>query len=244
MDNEISVLIVEDEGLIAQHIKILLQGFGYNVTGVVYKYHKAVNAINELTFDVLITDIDLGNGIDEKSGIQIAQLVKQTKNCPIIFLTAFSDKDTILKATALSPSAYLVKPVNAASLFAALQLAVENFNTQNISTIDEANTADYFFIKQGDKKLKIFWKDVYHLEAVKNYVKIKTKEYSSSLLLRGSLQDVLQNRMPPFFRNDFVKINRAEAMDKKAIKEVGKGIIKTNYGTFKTSTDFKKDNFK
>jgi CheY-like chemotaxis protein len=237
--NEIEILIVEDEALIAQTIKMQLEDFGYGISAVCYNYSSALQAINEKEFDLLITDINLGNGIEIKSGIQLAAQVKQTKNCPIIFLTAFSDRDTIKKAAALLPSAYLVKPVNAASLFAAVQLAVENFNTKKSAIADEANTTDYLFIKQGTKMIKVFWKEIYHLEAVKNYVKIRTFEYNSGLMLRGSLQDVLHIRMPPAVRVNFIKINRAEAVAKNIIKEIGKGIITTNYGVFKTSADFK-----
>ncbi len=243
MESEISILIIEDEALIAQNIKMQLENFGYSIAGVCYKYNTALKAINETQYDIVITDINLGNGIDEKSGLQIAQQVKQIKNCPIIFLTAFSDKDTVKKATALAPSAYLVKPVNAANLFATVQLAVDNFATKTTAVAEGTETPDCFFVKNSAKLIKVFWKDVYHLEAVKNYVKVNTKEYSSSLLLRGTLQDVLQNRMPPSVRNDFVKINRAEAVNKNSIKEIGKGVIITINGAFKTSVDFKLDDF-
>ncbi len=243
MESEISILIIEDEALIAQNIKMQLENFGYNIAGVYYKYNTALKAINETQYDVVITDINLGNGIDEKSGLQIAQQVKQIKNCPIIFLTAFSDKDTVKKVTALAPSAYLVKPVNAANLFATVQLAVDNFATKTTAVAEGTETPDYFFVKNGAKLIKVFWKDVYHLEAVKNYVKVKTTEYNSGLLLRGSLQEVLQNRMPPLVRTNFVKINRAEAVNKNSITEIGKGIVITDYGTFKTNADFKLDDF-
>ncbi|MBP6022116.1 response regulator [Ferruginibacter sp.] len=243
-ENEISILIVEDEALIAQNIKMQLENFGYSIAGVCYKYNTALKAISETQYDVVITDINLGNGIDEKSGLQIAQQVKLIKNCPIIFLTAFSDKDTVKKATALAPSAYLVKPVNAANLFATVQLAVDNFATKTTAVTDGTETPDYFFVKNGAKLIKVFWKDVYHLEAVKNYVKIKTNEYNSGLLLRGSLQNVLQNRMSAVVRASFIKITRAEVLAKNIIKETGKGTITTNFGVFKTSADFKLDDIK
>ncbi len=244
MENEISVLIVEDEGLIAQHIKSLLQGFGYNVTAVVYKYHKAITAINELTFDVLITDINLGNGIDEKSGIQIAQLAKQTKNCPLIFLTAFSDIDTIKKATALSPSAYLVKPVNPASLFAAVQLAVNNFISSTKPIADKEEKPDYFFAKQGNKLIKLFWKDVYHLEYVKNYVKISSTQHTTPVLIRSFLKQFLETMLPPMYKNEFVKINRAEVIAKKDIIKLDSKMVETTYGKYKVGSDFDKNDIK
>jgi CheY-like chemotaxis protein len=240
VENEIDILIVEDEALIAQKIKMQLEDFGYNIAAVCYDYVSAGKAIHETLFDVLITDINLGDGIEIKSGIQIAQRLKQIKDCPVIFLTAFSDKDTIKKATALSPSAYLVKPVNAASLYAAIQLAVENFSKHKPAGLEEkADEPDYFFIKQGSNMIKLCWKDIYHMEALKNYVKLKTPEYGSGILMRGSLQQVLQNMLPTAFKDNFVKINRSEAIAKNRITKIGKGFIETAYGQFKTSSELK-----
>ena len=238
MENEIGILLVEDEGLIARHIKTLLQEFGYAVTAVCYKYQTALKAIAETEFDVLVTDINLGNGIDEKSGIQIARHVKETKECPVIFLTAFSDRETIKKATALSPSAYLVKPVNAANLFAAVQLAVDNFMNRNKPAEQREETPDYFFIKQGSQLVKIFWKEVYHMESVKNYVKISSTRQSTAVLVRDSLKQVMQDMVPPLYKPGFVKINRSEVIAKNTILKVEKEFIETTFGKYKLSSEF------
>lgn len=240
MDNEISILIVEDEGLIAQHIKSLLQGFGYDIAGVFYKYQKAVTAIAELDFDVLITDINLGHGIEEKSGLQIAGLVKKKKDCPIVFLTAFSDRDTIKKAAGLSPSAYLVKPVNAANLFAAVQLAVDNFISQNKPQLDKEEKPDYFFVKQGKQLIKIFWKEVYHLEYVKNYVKVRTTQQAAAVLIRDSLKQVMQDMVPGQYKSAFIKINRSEVITKKSILKIEKEFVETSFGKFRIGSEFDK----
>lgn len=242
MDNEISIIVVEDEGIIAQHIKILLEEFGYKVSGVFTKFQKAVAAIEESEFDLLLTDINLGDGIDTRSGLQLASLAKKTKDCPVIFLTAFSDKDTIKKATALTPSAYLVKPVNAANLFAAIQLAMENFLNNRLKLpTEEQDTPAYFFVKQGNDLVKIVWADVYYLESVKNYVRIKSSQQSSAVLLRGSLKQVLQDMLPTKLENSFIKINRSEVIAKDTILKIEKGFIETSFGRFKLGGEFERE---
>jgi two-component system, LytTR family, response regulator LytT len=240
VDSEIRILIIEDEALIAQKIKMQLESFGYQIAGVFYNFEAATPAIQELDFDVLITDINLGDGIDTKSGIVLAQQLKEIKECPIIFLTAFSDKDTIKKATTVSPSAYLVKPVNEANLFAAVQLAVENFTSNQSKESEEESTPDYFFVKMGKKYIKIFWKDVYYMQAIKNYVKICTREQTSGVLVAGSLQQVLQNMIPESLQNRFIKINRAEAIAKEIVTQVSDDEVVTPYGTFSVSGGFNK----
>jgi two-component system, LytTR family, response regulator LytT len=241
MESEIKILIIEDEALIAQKIKMQLEDFGYSIVDICYDYESAAIAINEISFDVLITDINLGNGIEIKSGIQIAQQLKQTKDCPIIFLTAFSDADTIKKATALSPSAYMVKPVNEANLYATVQLAVNNYLNKITPQLEKEEAPNFFFVKQGTKYVKVFWKDVYHLEALKNYVKITTIEQRNGVLVNGSLQNVLQKMMPLEYRDNFIKINRAEAIIKSIIQKVGEGIVETEFGEFETTKEFAKE---
>ena len=231
MSDIINILVVEDEALIAQKIKMQLQDFGYGIAAVCYNYETAEKAIAENTFDVLITDINLGDGINYKSGLQIARQVKQLKDCPIIFITAFSDIDTIKKATSLAPSAYLVKPVNAANLFAAVQLAVDNFINKS-KPVEDKVAVEYFFVNVGKKYVKIFWTDVYHLQAIKNYVKITTTEYANGVLINGSLQQVLQNMLPDPYKNKFIKINRAEAIAKNIITKIDNHCIETTYGKF------------
>lgn len=238
MENNIHILIVEDEALIAQNIKMQLEDFGYSIANICYTYNTAIESIKNNVFDLMITDINLGNGIETKSGIQIAQQLKSIHNKPIIFLTAFSDVDTIKKAAEVKPSAYLVKPINAASLFAAVQIAVENFNTNKVPQVNEQIAPQYFFVKQGAKMFKIMWDDVYHLEAVKNYVKINAKPYNGSILMRGSLQNFLTQIVPPSFKQQIIRINRSEAINKNIITHIEKDAIETTYGEFKTSAEF------
>jgi AmiR/NasT family two-component response regulator len=237
----IKIVIVEDEALIAQHLKKILVEFGYDIVGVFYNYQKALDKINEISFDILITDINLGNGIDFKSGIQLSQYVRQNNNCPIIFLTAFSDIDTIDKVSSVTPSAYLVKLVNIATLYANIQIAVNNFTTnRKFSSTDEEEDADYFFVKQKNSLLKIYWKHVYLLEYVKNYVKIFTTQHNGSFLVRGSLVQVLENMIPLTFKNKFIKINRSEAILKSCILIVKTTVVETSFGIFKIGKEFNK----
>jgi two-component system, LytTR family, response regulator LytT len=242
MENIMDILILEDEALIAQNIKWQLEDFGCRVTEVCYNYDTALKAIGQDNFDLLITDINLGNGTEEKSGLQIVAQLQKIKKCAVIFLTAFSDRETIKKAAAYHPSAYLVKPITAANLYAAIQLAVENFSTHKSAGLEnKVDEPDYFFIRHRNNMIKLFWKDIYHMEALKNYVKIKTPEYSSGLMLRGSLQEVLQIMMPDVLKPLFVKINRAEAIPKSIIQKAGDGFVETSYGQFTSTKDFKKE---
>ena len=244
MENEIDILLIEDEALIAETIKMQLEGFGYGITKVCYKYETALAAVETGNYDLIITDIDLGNGIDEKSGITLMNHLKKVKKCPFIFLTAFSDRDTLKKGTSLYPSAYLVKPVNENNLFAAIQLAMENFQNTHAAGIDmvqKEKIPDYFFTKLGNNIIKIFWQEIYCMEAVKNYVRIKSAKHNTDLLVRASLQQFLNHNMPPVYRKLFIKINRSTAIAKGIILKFNETIVETSYGNFETTVAIREE---
>lgn len=240
---EINILIVEDEALIAQHLKYVLESFGYNISATVYKFQKAIEAIDTIAFDILITDINLGNGLDEKSGLQVAHYVNETKKCPIIFLTAFNDIDTIKKASALKPSAYLVKPVNDANLFATVQIAFENYKATKHANIEQSPdlAIDYFYTKIGVKLVRINWKEVYLFEAMKNYVHVSTPMYPKGVLLRGSLQGVIDNMIPNAIMSNFIRISRSTLLRKDIILKVIDDTVVTTHGEFKCNAGFTLD---
>jgi two-component system, LytTR family, response regulator LytT len=244
MENNIDILVIEDEALIAETIRMQLEDFGYHICDVCYKYETAVQAIEKADYDLVITDINLGHGIDEKSGLSLMNQMKRIKKSPFIFLTAFSDRDTLKKATSLYPSAYLVKPVNAANLFAAIQLAVENYQNTKSPGYEDSNEKplpDYFFVKSGTRLIKVFWKDVYCMESVKNYVRIKSTAHNADLLVRASLQQFLKTNMPEIFRRLFIKINRSTAIAKHTILKINEDSVETQFGVFEKTGDINQE---
>lgn len=238
MENEISILVIEDEVLIAETIRMMLEDFGYHISAVCYDYDTALQAIKGAEFDLVLTDINLGEGIDQRSGFGLMAELNKEKGIPFIFLTAFDDRDTIRKAANLHPSAYLTKPVNASNMYASIQIAVENFKNQH-APAPGGNIAcpDFFYVKLGKRVLKIVWGDVYYLEAVKNYVVIKTAEYQAGLVIRSSLSRILEEMMPVAYRSRFVKISRSIAVDSMIIQSYSEQEVQTIFGNFKCSVD-------
>ena len=241
MENEISMLVIEDEALIAETIRMMLEDFGYRVNAVCHDYDAALRAIITTGFDLVLTDINLGEGIEKRSGFDLMSELKKLKSCPFIFLTAFDDRDTIRKAADLNPSAYLTKPVNAANLFASVQIALENFKKGTLADpTDHIPSLDYIYIKLGRRVFKVVWAEVYSMEAVKNYVVIKTAKYNAGLVIRSSLSRILEEMMPPYHRSRFVKISRSLAIDRKIILSCYETEVHTTFGNFKCSIDFGK----
>lgn len=241
MINKIKVWIIDDEAIIAQNLRFTLEDLGYEVVGQSYDYASGLSAIANEDFDLLILDINLSEKKTEHNGLALASMLKKYKKIPFMFLTAYNDKDTISQAATLKPSGYIIKPANAATIFAAMQIAIENYNENKQATPQtahiEKNIPDFFFSKIGSKLHKVYWKDVAKLEAIKNYVSIKTFNDNSEYLIRGSLVQILQNMMPTNLQKQFFRINRAVYLQKSAILAIYTDSVLSPFGEINTTEE-------
>lgn len=125
---EIRVLIIEDEPIIAENIAVYLNNNDFMVAGIAYDADDARKQLIHNTPDAVLMDINLGN---EEDGIDLAVFIQKNYNIPILFLTSYTDKETINRAKEVEPVAYIVKPFDERSLLASLEIALSNFAKRN-----------------------------------------------------------------------------------------------------------------
>ena len=89
---KLNVLIIEDESIISIHLKKSVTALGYNVVATARDSNEVLKIIDTAKIDIALVDIKINGDID---GIQIATILSTTYNIPIIFITAFKDKDTL-----------------------------------------------------------------------------------------------------------------------------------------------------
>jgi DNA-binding NarL/FixJ family response regulator len=126
--NKIRILIVEDEPIIAENIAMYLTNNDYKVCGIAYDGEAARQQIMYNTPDAVLMDINLGAGED---GIDLAGFIKKNYSIPLLFLTSYTDKETIGRAKEAEPYAYIVKPFDEKTLLASLEIALSNFAKRN-----------------------------------------------------------------------------------------------------------------
>lgn len=132
--SELKILIIEDEPVIAENISMYLNNADFTVSGIAYDDEEAVNQLRNNTPDAVILDINLDSAID---GIQIAGYINKHFQLPFLFLTSYSDKETLQRAKVVEPSGYIVKPFNGQTLLASLEIAISNFaNRSNYQVPD------------------------------------------------------------------------------------------------------------
>lgn len=174
--SKVNVLIVEDEPAIAGDIHDILEIEGYNVVDTAYTYDKAIDLLASKSIDLIFLDIALkgvGNGLD------VAAIVNSKYQIPFIFLTSFSDQETIKEVVDLNPNGYLVKPFKERDIVAAAALALAQAKAIKKETFPNLEEINKHINKplspQEYNVLLLIWKGKKNLEIAEElYVSINT----------------------------------------------------------------------
>lgn len=130
MSTKLKVVVAEDEALIRLDLVEMLIESGYEVVGQVGDGFKAIELTEKFKPDLVIMDIKM----PKLDGISAAEKIASNRICPVVILTAFSQKDLVEKARDAGAMAYLTKPFSMAELMPAIELAVSRF--QEIKQLD------------------------------------------------------------------------------------------------------------
>lgn len=125
--NKISILIVEDESIVALDIKSRLQHMGYTVAGLVSSGAEAVRAAGNFRPDMVLMDVKLRGEMD---GIEAARQIRTRFEIPVIFLTAYADEATLQRAKITESFGYLLKPFEERELAATIEMALYKHRTE------------------------------------------------------------------------------------------------------------------
>ncbi len=116
-----SLLVVEDESIVAMDIKHRAEGLGYRVVGMAASGEEAIELARKEKPDLVLMDIVLKGEMD---GIQAADVIKEELNIPVVYLTAYSDEKTLNRAKLTGPFGYIIKPFEDRELHSAIEVAL------------------------------------------------------------------------------------------------------------------------
>ena len=122
-----SILIVEDEGVIALDIRATLGRLGYTVAAVAATGSEAIARVEELRPDLVLMDIHLRGEMD---GVEAARAIRDRFGVPVIYLTAFADPATLQRARITEPFGYLLKPFEERELHIVIEMALQRHDLQ------------------------------------------------------------------------------------------------------------------
>ena len=116
-----NIFIVEDESITAQDLQFTLEVLGYGVSGIANSGESAIQKVVEHQPDLILMDIRI---IGEMDGIVTAEVISQRFDVPVIFLTAYSDEETLTRAIKASPYGYIIKPFNEEELHSTIEVGL------------------------------------------------------------------------------------------------------------------------
>lgn len=218
---QLRILAIEDDTVHASRLEMYLEELGYQLVDIVNNATDALRLFKATKPDLVLMDIGLKGETDD--GIAISEKLKDISPVPIIFTTSFSDKATIDRAKSTDPYAYMVKPIEKASLQASIELAVFRFakdfmkdakeETQITSISQGLISNNCFFVKTGNGLEKIRYDEVLWLAVTTDrYCEIVTED--KRFTLRTSLK-YLEEKLPSHqfirtFRTHIVNIEKVD----------------------------------
>jgi DNA-binding LytR/AlgR family response regulator len=229
-EQAITILIVEDDLIIAANISLQLSKLGYEVAAIIPKGEEALRFLEENKPDLILLDINLRGATD---GIAVAQAVKAQTDTPIIFLTSNTDEATFERAKTTRPHAFISKPFKKLDLQRAIELAISRIathpDTPAIILEDAAAESaftlnDRIFVRQKGKLVKIFIKDILYAKAERNYCRIFTAHLD--YLLTTPLKS-LEGLLPS---DQFLRIHRSYIINMAKIDTIGEQFAYVSIG--------------
>lgn len=204
-----NILIVEDESIVAKDIQMSLRKLGYNVVALCSNGEDAIRAAEEHAPDLVLMDIMLKG---EMSGIEAAEQIRSRFNIPIIYLTAYADESTLSKAKITEPYGYIIKPFKEIDLRTSIEMAQYKHQKETdirkerdflYSIVENKDFKDIIFVKSNSRLVKVRTKDIYFIEALKDYVVINT--LNARYTIHSTMKDIERKLSP----NEFVRVHRS-----------------------------------
>lgn len=197
------IVIVEDQVLIANHIKNILTDCGYASIELAFNLNDATITLHQFLPEIILLDINL-EGHD--TGIEWAKM--NLTNEKVIFITGQTEMETLKKALKIQPVAYLTKPIKKIDLIAAIELAREKSKPKSIT------------VKDGYKDVKILLDAILFIKSDKNYIDIITTSKTHTI------RTTLDNFHKELDETIFCKVHRSYIVNKDKISIKSSSFVK------------------
>lgn len=233
-----TILIVEDEMIIAANISLQLTHLGYEVTGIIPRAEEVLPHLWQLVPDIILMDINLKGNLD---GIEMVHLIQKEYKIPIIYLTANSDEANFNRAKATNPYAFVSKPFKILDLHRAIELTLiriqeEQNSEKNADLVSQEPfiLSDCIFIRSHDKMVKVCINNILYIEAERNYCKIHCKDKEHLLVM--TLKDIEEK----LTSNTLLRIHRSFIVNLSHIDEIATSHVVIAKKAIPLSADLKK----
>ncbi|OMP79645.1 LytTR family DNA-binding domain-containing protein [[Flexibacter] sp. ATCC 35208] len=194
------ILIVDDEVLIAEYLKDILISFDMDQVKMAHERQQAMEMIAMFKPDIILLDIKMAS---DKTGISMAEEIGYLYQIPVIFITAYSDKETVTAALNTKPAAYITKPFKNMDVYAAVSIIIKERHEKNNR---------HFVFRDGYTTVRLLSSEIIYFEGMGNYVIIVTadKRYSIRETLHWCLQKLPADKFAQTHRSYIVNLDKIE----------------------------------
>ena len=205
------ILVVEDQRLIAADIENTLKKLGYVVVGNVASGEEAISKSDEVRPELVLMDVRLRGEMD---GIHAAEVIRDRFNLPVVYLTAYADEETILRAKKTTPFGYLVKPFNERELRATVEIA---FYTHQM----ERTLADERAKRRGAEEFKTLVDGVrdYAIFMLDGYGRVATWNSGAERLKGYKADEIIGKDFSVFYTEEEVQAGDPERLLETALRD-------------------------
>ncbi|WP_421893437.1 LytR/AlgR family response regulator transcription factor [Marinoscillum sp.] len=203
-----SILVVEDEPLIADDIADTLTKNGYRVVAIVDEGADALQAMEDYKPDLAILDVNIEGEMD---GIELAPKL----GIPFIFLTSYYDKATLDRAKVLHPAGYIVKPFSERDLIANVALALHKVP----QPVAVKTHREKLFVKKDQEIISVMSDQILFAEAFDNYAYLYTE--SEKYIISHTLKSIEEKLVPL----GFLRVHRSYLINFDQIDSISEGYV-------------------
>lgn len=210
MDN-LKILIIEDDVLIAEDLSDLLRSLNIQEIDMAHDKNSAIKKIEEFVPDIILLDVRMES---ELTGIEIAEILNEKYKIPFIFITAHSDVEMMKNILKTIPAGYITKPIKKADLFANIVLISERL---------KSNSEKQIMLKDGIKNVFLDLDDILYIESDGNYIEVHSinKKYALRQNMESIMSQLDHNQFFRVHRSYIVNLNKVNNYTRKDLTIAG-----------------------
>lgn len=206
-----TILIVEDEQIIAENLRYILNEYGYNLVDVASDSDEAEDLFKTTSYDLVLMDINLGD-VSIIDGVDLIKKLTVNYTFAHMYVTANADVKTVTKAKETNPSGYIVKPFLNTAIYANVTLALNSIEKVTFLT----------YCNNQGKYEKVSSHKITYIQADGAYCNLNLYD-NQQLVIRKSLAEITQ-----LYPNLFIRIHKSILINKEHIQNYTSKFVEVN----------------
>lgn len=193
--------------------------FGYEQTEIANSANQAIKAIKTSRPDLVLLDVKIKG---DQDGIELGGIIQEQYKVPFVYITSYSDKETVNRAKKTRPLGFIVKPFTKDDVYAAIEVALFNKNRIVASSnqgVYPANPTTYnndsIFIKKKTLLEKVKYADLMWIEADGNHITLHATD-DRSYTVRKSLKEIA-DKLP---KDRFLRVHKSYVVQVDAVTAI------------------------